>query len=59
MKKTISVGTLILLLVLFPLLNSGALADFVGNGTLSMNLAMEPVNMILFGIGLLFVGCRV
>jgi hypothetical protein len=50
--------TLLLLLVLFPLLGSGAFADFIGNGSPAMKLLIEPVNLLLLGIGLTFVGTR-
>lgn len=58
MKKTISLTTLILVLVLFPMINSGAFANFIGNGTMQMNLVADPVNLILLGIGFTFVGTR-
>lgn len=59
MKTTVSIAMLIFLIVLFPLLNSGAFADFVGGGTLGMDLVLEPVTLVLFGIGLILVGSRV
>ena len=55
-KKTATLITLILVLVVFPLLNSGAFADFIGSGALPMNVLSEPVNMILFGAGLMVFG---
>jgi hypothetical protein len=57
-KKTAAPVTLILLLVVFPLLNSGAFADFIGSGPLPMNMLSEPVTMILFGAGLMVFGNR-
>ena len=56
MKKTAVLVTLILVLVIFPLLNSGAFADFIGSGSLPINMLSEPVNMILFGAGLMVFG---
>ncbi|BBO70102.1 hypothetical protein DSCA_40320 [Desulfosarcina alkanivorans] len=48
--------TLVLLLVVFPLLNSGAFADFIGAGALPMSLLSEPLNLFLFGAGLMAFG---
>lgn len=56
MKQTAVLISLILVLVVFPLLNSGAFADFIGTGTLPMNMLSEPVNMLLFGAGLMVFG---
>ena len=56
MKKTAVLLTLIFVLVVFPLLNSGAFANFIGTGTLPMNLLSEPMNMLLFGAGLMAFG---
>lgn len=56
MKKTAVLVTLILVLVIFPLLNSGAFADFIGSGSLPINMLSEPVNMILLGAGLMVFG---
>lgn len=56
MKKTALLFALILVLVVFPLLSSGAFADFIGTGALPMNLLSEPLNMILFGTGLMIFG---
>lgn len=58
MKKTAITITLLLLLVLFPLMGSGALADFIGSDSPTMKLLIEPVNLLLLGIGLTFVGTR-
>ncbi len=58
MKKTIFLITPILLLVAFPLFGSGAFADFIGKRPIPMDLMLEPVNMLLFGIGLMFAGSR-
>jgi len=55
-KKTAILVALILVLVVFPLLSSGAFADFIGTGTLPMNLLSEPLNMIVFGAGLMAFG---
>jgi len=55
-KKTATLFTLIFLFVVFPLINSGAFADFIGNGSLPMNLLSEPLNMFLFGAGLMVFG---
>jgi hypothetical protein len=55
-KKTAVLVTLILVLVIFPLLNSGAFADFIGSGSLPINMLSEPVNMILLGAGLMVFG---
>ena len=56
MKKSVLLFALILVLVVFPLLNSGAFADFIGTGALPSNLFSEPLNMILFGAGLMAFG---
>lgn len=56
MKKTAALITLILLLVVFPLLSSGAFADFIITGALPMNMLSEPVIVFLFGAGLLVLG---
>lgn len=56
MKKTAVLLTLIFVLVVFPLLNSGAFADFIGSGTLPINMLSEPLNLVLFGAGLMAFG---
>lgn len=56
MKKIATLITLILILVVFPLLSSGAFADFIGKGTLPMNMLSEPLNLFLFGAGLMVFG---
>lgn len=56
MKKTAVLLTLLFVLVVFPLLNSGAFANFIGTGSLPMNLLSEPMNMLLFGVGLIAFG---
>ncbi len=56
MKKTAVLLALIFLLVVFPLINSGAFADLIGTGTLPGNLLTEPLNMLLFGGGLMMFG---
>ncbi|MCB2147575.1 MAG: hypothetical protein KQI81_13955 [Deltaproteobacteria bacterium] len=58
MKKTAALLTLIFLFVVFPLINSGAFADFIGKGALPMNLLSEPLSMFLFGAGLMVFGTR-
>jgi hypothetical protein len=55
-KKTAVLLTLIFVLVVFPLLNSGAFADFIGSGTLPINMLSEPLNLVLFGAGLMAFG---
>jgi hypothetical protein len=50
--------SLVLLLVIFPLLGSGALADFIGAGSFPLQSMVDPVNLFLLGIGLTFVGSR-
>lgn len=55
-KKTSILVTLILVLVVFPLINSGAFADFIGTGALPSNLLSEPLSMIVFGAGLIIFG---
>jgi hypothetical protein len=55
-KKTAASITLVLLLVIFPLLGSGAFADFIGTGALPMNLLTEPLTMLLFGACMMVVG---
>jgi hypothetical protein len=57
-KVILIIMLLLLLLVLFPVLGSEAFADFIGTGPLSMKLLIEPVNMLLLGIGLTFIGTR-
>jgi len=54
--KTVIFFALTLVLVVFPLLSSAAFADFIGTRTLPMNLLSEPLNMIVFGAGLLVFG---
>ncbi|BBO90035.1 hypothetical protein [Desulfosarcina ovata] len=56
MKKTAAFITLILLLVIFPLIGSGAFADFVGKGSLPIHVLSEPLIMLLFGAGLVTFG---
>ncbi len=56
MKKTAVLLALIFVLVVFPLLNSGAFADLIGTGSLPINLLSEPLNMALFGAGLMAFG---
>jgi hypothetical protein len=56
LNKTAVLLTLIFVLVVFPLLNSGAFADLIGNGTLPMNLLSEPLNLLIFGAGLMVFG---
>jgi hypothetical protein len=55
-KKTAALFTLICILVVFPVLNSGAFADFIGAGSLPKTLLSEPLNMFLFGAGLMAFG---
>jgi len=55
-KRTAVLLTLIFVLVVFPLLNSGAFADFIGSGTLPVNMLSEPLNLVLFGAGLMAFG---
>jgi hypothetical protein len=55
-NKTAVLLTLIFVLVIFPLLNYGAFADFIGSGTLPMNLLSEPLNLFIFGAGLMVFG---
>jgi hypothetical protein len=50
--------SMILLLVIFPFLGSGALANFIGTGSFPLQSLVDPVNLFLFGIGLTFVGSR-
>ena len=56
MKKTAVLFTLMFVLVIFPLLSSGAFADFIGTGVLPVNLLSEPFTMIVFGAGLMAFG---
>ena len=56
MKKTAAFITLVLILVIFPLVGSGAFADFIGAGALPINMLAEPLNMILFGAGMMVAG---
>ena len=56
MKKTAVLFALIFLLVVFPLINSGAFADLIGTGSLPGNMLTEPLNMLLFGAGLMVFG---
>ena len=58
MKTTTAIIAVILVLVIFPLLGSGAFADFIGKGSLPISLFADPVNLFLLGIGLTFVGSR-
>jgi hypothetical protein len=57
-KKISAIISLILLLVIFPFLGSGAFANFFGGGSLGLKALVDPVNLFLFGIGLTFVGTR-
>jgi hypothetical protein len=57
-KKTAVLLALIFLLVVFPLINSGAFADFIGTGTLPGTMLSEPLNLLLFGAGLMVFGSR-
>ncbi len=56
MNKTAFLLALIFVLVIFPLLNSGAFADLIGSGTLPINLLSEPLNLLIFGAGLMVFG---
>lgn len=56
MKKTAALLALIFVLVVFPLLNSGAFADFIGAGKLPMDVFSEPLTMLFFGAGLMVFG---
>lgn len=56
MKKTAACITLVLILVIFPLIGSGAFADFIGKGALPINMLAEPLNMILFGAVMIVAG---
>ena len=58
MKKAVPFIILLLVLVIFPLLNSGAFADFIGKSPIPVDFVLDPVNMLLFGIGLTFAGTR-
>lgn len=58
MEKTVTLITMMLLLLLFPVLSSGALADFMDKGSFAMDALIDPVNMLLLGIGLTFIGTR-
>ena len=58
MKRTAAMISLILLLVIFPFLGSGAFADFLDKGSFTMESLFDPVNLFLLGIGLTFVGSR-
>lgn len=58
MKKTAASLTLIFVLMIFPLLNSGAFANFIVTDNLPMNMLSEPFNMLLFGTSLLAIGSR-
>jgi hypothetical protein len=55
-KKTAVLLALIFLLVVFPLINSGAFADFIGAGILPGTMLSESLNMLLFGAGLMVFG---
>lgn len=59
MKTNTAILAIILILVIFPLLGSGAFADFIGKGSLPIALFTDPVNLFLLGMGLTFVGSRV
>ena len=56
MKKTAAFLTIIFILVIFPLISSGAFADFIGKGSLPMDMMSEPLSILLFGVGLMVVG---
>ena len=56
MKKTAVLFTLIFVFVIFPLLSSGAFADFIGTGVFPVRLLSEPFSMLVFGTGLLAFG---
>ena len=58
MKTTATLFALILFVVVFPQFERGVFADPFGPEGLPLYAAIEPVNMILFGIGLLFAGTR-
>lgn len=59
MKKAILYITpMLLLLFVFPLLGSGAFADLFGKANIPVISVLEPVNLLLFGIGLTFAGSR-
>ncbi|WP_419659950.1 hypothetical protein [Desulfosarcina variabilis] len=58
MKKTAAMISLILLLVIFPFLGSGAFADLLDKGSFTIDSLLDPVNLFLLGIGLTFVGSR-
>jgi hypothetical protein len=57
-RKTATLISLMLILVIFPLLGSGAFADFLGTGSFHLKSLVDPVNLLLLGIGLTFVGSR-
>ncbi len=58
MKKKIIILSLAFLLVISPLFGSGALADFLGTGNLSLKSFVDPVYFFLFAIGATFAGTR-
>lgn len=58
LKKSILLIVPILLLVAFPLLGPAAFADFFNSNTRSITSVIEPVYILLFGIGLTFTGSR-
>lgn len=58
MKKTATIISFILILVIFPFLGSGAFADFLDTGSFPLDSLLDPVTIFLFGIGLMFVGSR-
>ena len=59
MKNVILFTTpILLLLVVFPFLGSGAFADLFGKAASPVTSMLEPVNILLFGIGLTFAGSR-
>jgi hypothetical protein len=50
---------ILLILVVFPLFGSGAFADLFGNNVFTGGMSvLEPVNLLLLGIGLTFAGSR-
>lgn len=58
MKTVVTLFALILFVLVFPLVDTGVFAEPIGPEGLPLFAAIEPVNMILFGIGLLFAGTR-
>ena len=56
MKKVAILFTLIFVLVVFPVLSSGAFADFIGTHAIRIDLLSEPLSLLLFGAGLIAFG---